>query len=479
MDLPSPGDAPPPTFVTELKPHLRFVIPAIVATAFLMEQLDQTVIVTAIPAMARSLNTTPVSLNLAITAYILSLAMFIPLSGWLADRFGARRIFALSLLVFTVGSILCGFATSFGMLVVTRVIQGLGGAMMTPVGRLILIRSFPRRQLGTAMMYMTYPAVVGPVIGPVVGGLLTTYLSWRWIFFINVPFGVAGMIAALRFVEDSRADRSATFDLAGFLLVGSGFTLLQLGMENIGRGAFPPLAIGTVLLAALLLLAAFAAYARRIPAPTVDLTLFRDRPFRIGTLIGGLCRIGFNGVPFLLPLLLQLGFGLTPVVSGALTCVSAFASLPTRAVVSRLLAAWGFRTVMIGSAVAGALAIASLALLQPTTPDWIIIVIVFVFGLTRSTQFMSSNMLSYADIHAGRLSRATSLGAILQQLSVSFGVSVAAILLALVSHESISLTPAHFRDVFLLSAIIPLLAIPGFLALAPGDGEAVILRRGG
>ncbi|HVZ13029.1 MAG TPA: MFS transporter [Bauldia sp.] len=476
MDMPR-GGSEPPAFLIERNPRLRFVIPTIVATAFLMEQLDQTVIVTAIPSMAESLHTTPLSLNLAITAYVLSLAMFIPLSGWMADRFGPRRIFALSLLVFTIGSILCGLATGFGTIIATRILQGLGGAMMTPVGRLILISSFPRRQLATAMAYMTYPAVIGPLLGPVVGGLLTTYLSWRWIFFINVPFGIAGMFAALRFVEDNRGDRGARFDLPGFLLVGFGFTFLQLGMESIGRGPLPPIGIGATLVAAVVLLLAFARYARGISAPTVDLTLFRDRAFRIGTLAGGLSRIGFNGVPFLLPLLLQLGFGLTPVVSGVITCVTALASLPARGGVTLLLRRWGFRRVLIGSGVAGALAIASFATLQPETPQWIIVAIVFVFGMTRSIQFMSSNMLSYADVAGPRLSRATSLGAVLQQLSLSFGISAAAVLLALVAGGGGHLTTANFHVVFLLSALISLLGIPGYLALRADDGEAVIMRR--
>jgi EmrB/QacA subfamily drug resistance transporter len=473
-----PDTLPEPlSFPTERNPRLRIVIPTVVAVAFLMEQLDSTVIVTAIPRMAESLDTTALRLNLAVTAYVLALAMFIPLSGWLADRYGARRIFALSLLLFTIGSTLCGLATSFGMLIATRVLQGLGGAMMIPVGRLILIRSFPRRKLATAMAYMTYPAIVGPLLGPVVGGFLTTYFSWRWIFYINVPFGIAGMLAALRYVEDAEADPAAKFDFPGFLLVGSGFALLQFGIENVGRGTLQPLTVTLLLAAAILLLIAFARYARGISAPAVDLTLFRLRAFRIATLAGGLCRIGFNGVPFLLPLLLQLGFGVTPLVSGALTCASALAALPVRAVALILLRRLGFRGTMIASAVAGTLAIAAFAGLDPTTPKWLIVALVLVFGLTRSAQFMSSNMLAYADVPSSRLSRATSLGGALQQLSVSFGVSAATILLAFAAPAEAALTADDFRVVFLLSALIPLIAIPGFLMLRPDDGAEVIEGR--
>jgi EmrB/QacA subfamily drug resistance transporter len=467
----------PPSFATERHPHLRIVIPAIVAVAFLIEQLDATVIVTALPAMATSLGTTPIRLNLAITAYVLALAMFIPLSGWLADRFGSRRIFALSLFVFALGSVLCGLATSFEMLIATRTLQGLGGAMMTPVGRLILIRSFPRRRLATAMAYMTYPAIAGPLLGPVVGGFFTTYLSWRWIFFINVPFAIAGMFAALRYVDDAEGDASAGFDFRGFVMVGLGFGLLQLGLENIGRGALPPIVVVAILLAAALLLAAFAFYVRGISAPAVDLTLFRDRAFRVATVFGGICRVGFNCLPFLLPLMLQIGFGLTPIVSGALTCVTALSAAPVRAIAAGLLRRWGFRISLTASAVAGSLMLAAFALLEPSTPKWIIVALAFFFGLTRSAQFMSSNMLAYAEVPASRLSRATSLGAALQQLSVSFGVSIAAILLSMVTPEGGVLTPASFHAVFLMCAIIPLLAIPGYLTLRREDGDEVTGRN--
>jgi EmrB/QacA subfamily drug resistance transporter len=476
--MPDPERPPePPSYATERHPYLRIVIPAIVAVAFIMEQLDSTVIVTALPAMAESLHTTPLRLNLAITAYVLALAMFIPLSGWLADRFGSRRIFALSLLVFTIGSVLCGVATSFEMLIATRTLQGIGGAMMTPVGRLILIRSFPRSQLATAMAYMTYPAVVGPVLGPLVGGFFTTYLSWRWIFLINIPFGIAGMLAALRYVDDAEGDRSARFDFTGFILVGSGFALLQLGLENLGHGEIAAPIVAVILGIATLLLVTFAFYALRVHAPAVDIRLFADRAFRTGTVFGGICRVGFNGIPFLLPLLLQLGFGLTPLMSGALICVLALPAVPVRWISVRVLRRWGFRTTLIASATAGALAIASFALLEPATPHWMIIALTLVFGATRSLQFMSSNMLTYAEVTAPQLSRATSLAGALQQLSVSFGVSISAIVLSAVVGHGGTPTPAHFHVVFVLVALVPLLAIPGFLQLNANAGETLVLRR--
>jgi EmrB/QacA subfamily drug resistance transporter len=468
-ETPLPGGS----FATEREPRLRFIIPAVVAVAFLMEQLDSTIIVTAVPDMARSLATTPLRMNLAVTTYVLTLAMFIPVSGWFADRFGARRIFVLALLIFTLGSMLCGLAQSFEMLILTRAIQGIGGAMMTPVGRLILISSFPRHKLVTAMTYMTLPAIVGPVIGPLVGGLLTTYLSWRWIVYVNVPFGIVGTLMANRFVENLRGDAPAKFDFPGFLMVGVGFVLLQYGIENVGRPTIPVPAIAAVLLAAALLLAGFVFYARRVASPAVDLTLFRLRTFRIGTLAGGLCRVGLNGVPFVLPLMLQVGFGLSPAVSGSLTFVSALSALPIRTIAVRSLRVFGFDRVLIASAVAGAAAVAGFSLIGPTTPSWLIIIAVFGFGLTRSAQFMTSNTLSYSDMPAEKLSRATSLGGVLQQLSVSFGVSIGAMLLGLVTWSGGPLTPDRFHEVFLMMAVIPLLAVPGFLALRPEDGFQV------
>ncbi len=477
----SDADAPAPEddFATRRDPRLRLLIPMVVAVAFLMEQLDATIITTAIPDMAASLRSTPVQMNLAVTTYVLALAIFIPVSGWFADRFGARRIFVAALAVFTLGSVACGAAQSFPMLVATRAVQGLGGAMMTPVGRLILLRSFPRRDLVKAMTYTTLPAILGPVAGPLLGGVITTYASWRWIFFVNIPFGLGGILLALRFVEDTRAEARTPFDVPGFLLVGTAVAMVQFGLEAVGRPLVPTGAIVALLAAAAALLLAFGVHARRVAHPAVDLRLFRHRSFAVGTLAGGLCRVGLNGAPFLLPLMLQVGFGLSPVASGSLTFVSSVGAVFVRVTAGRLLRWFGFRIVLSGSAVLGALVVAGFALLEPSTPHWAVAAYIFAFGLMRSTQFMTSNTLSYADLPAAELSRATSIGGVLQQLSVSFGVSMAATVLTLLSRHGEALTPARFHETFLLTAIVPLLALPGFLLLKAEDGAQVSGHRVG
>lgn len=462
-----------PAFVIERHPRLRILIPLVVAIAFLMEQLDSTIITTAIPDMAVSLSSTPVRMNLAVAAYVLTLAVFIPLSGWFADRFGTRRTFVAALAVFTLGSMLCGLATSFAMLVATRVLQGFGGAMMTPVGRLILLRSFPRRELVTAMTYATLPAIIGPMIGPLLGGFFTTYSSWRWIFYVNLPFGLIGIALALRFMEPEAGNAGERFDFPGFLLFGCALAGLQIGLEALGRQTLPPAWIAALFTLAALLMLAFVAYARRATVPVVDLGLFRQRTFAVGTLAGGICRVALNGTPYLLPLMLQVGFGLSPIASGSLTFLSSAGAVLVRLIVGSLLRVFGFDRLLIGSALVGSATLAGFALIGPHTAHWLIGAYALLFGTIRASQFMTSNTLSYAETPSGQLSRATSLGGLLQQLTVSFGVSLAAALLSLVSHGTPRLTPAQFHTVFLLSAVLPLLAIPGFLRLRPEDGALV------
>lgn len=446
------------------------MIPLVVAMAFLMEQLDSTIITTAVPDIARNLAVTPVQMSLAVAAYVLSVAIFIPVSGWFADRFGARRVFVAALIIFTLGSALCGLAQDFAMLVVMRVVQGLGGAMMTPVGRLILLRSFPRSELMTAMTWMTLPAVTGPVIGPLLGGVLTTYLNWRWIFYVNLPFGLLGIALALRFINIAPEPNTGKFDFAGFLMVGGGLGLLQFGLENVSRPVVTPMVTAVALVAGIALLLGFGLYARRKTAPAVDLTLFRGRAFRVGSLAGGLCRMGLNGVPFLLPLMLQVGFGLSPIGSGSITFIGSAGAVIIRSQLNKLVRRHGFRIVLVTSAIAGSLALVGFSLMEPRTPHWVLLLWVFFFGLTRSAQFMTSNTLSYSEMPDSHLSRATSLGGALQQVSVSFGVSLSAVLLAMVSAHSHILTPTRFHEVFLMTALIPLLAIPGFMTLPATTG---------
>ena len=469
----SDGTLPGRPRAIQRNPRLRILIPMVVAIAFLMEQLDATIITTAIPNMSRSLGVTPVRMNLAVTSYVLTLAVFIPVSGWFADRFGARRIFILALAIFTIGSALCGAVDNFFELVGTRILQGLGGAMMTPVGRLILLRSFPRSELVRAMTYMALPAVIGPIMGPLLGGFLTTYASWRWIFYLNLPFGAIGIFLALRYLDDIREEAGKRFDFPGFLMVGAGFALLQFGMDNVGRPTLSTSTIALILVTAAALFWTFGYYARRVQAPAVDLALFRLRSFAVGTLAGGLCRVAMNATPFLLPLMLQIGFGMSPIGSGSLTFVGTIGILMVRFIIGRLLRAFGFEKMLVGSAIAASCVLAGFSLIGPQTPHWLIGCYVFVNGLVQALQFMTSNTLSYSDASEAQLSQATSLGGVIQQLTVSFGVSIGAMLLSLLSGSDHALTPAKFHAAFLIVALLPLLAIPGFMRLRPEDGIQV------
>ena len=452
---------------------LRLLIPLIVAFAFMMEQLDATIVTTAIPDIARSLGVTALQMSATVTAYVLSLAVFMPVSGWVADRYGARRVFAVALFIFTAASALCGLSGNLPMLVAMRVLQGFGGAMMTPVGRLVLIRAFPRNQLVTAMTYMTIPAVVGPVIGPLLGGFLTTYASWRWVFYVNVPIGLVGILLALRFVEDQPLSTPPRFDMVGFLLCGSGLGLVQFGLENLGHPMLPTAAVVAMTTAGVLLLAAFVPYSRGRRDPALDLGLFAIRSFRVSTLAGGLSRIGVNAVPFMLPLLFQIGFGLSPVVSGSLTFVSSMGTWVVRPVSAGLLRRFGFRGLLTGNGVVCAAMIASFALVRPSTPHWLVLLMVLAFGIARSTQFMTTNTLTYSDMPAERLSRGTSLGGVIQQLTISFGVSIAAAALGVIAGEGNRPSVADFHKAFLLVAVITLVSAPGFLRLRTEDGADV------
>ena len=441
-----------------------------------MEGLDSTMIAVAIPDMAKGLGESPLRLNLVITTYLLSLAVFIPVSGWIADRLGARAVFCTAIAIFAIGSALCGLSTSLPMMLVMRVLQGFGGAMMTPVGRLILLRSFPRSEFVSAMNWMTIPAMIGPTVGPIVGGFLTTYFSWHAIFFLNVPIGAAGVGLALWLIEDFRAPAPTRFDLRGFFIAGLGLALLELAIENVGRPMIPGTVGMAFFPAAFVILLVYYWHARRREDPILDLRLLRIRTFRIGTVTGSVCRMGLDAVPFLLPLLFQIGFGLSPLQSGLLSFSSSLGAMLVRTCSGVFLRCFGFRRLLVGNALLAAAVTAGCALLRPDTPISLIVGFVLLSGCVRSIQYLGLNTISYADVPAPVLSKSTSVGGVAQQLARGFGIAIGAALLAVIAGPH-SLTIGDFRLAFVLIALLPLLSALGFLRLSPVDGAEVSGHR--
>ena len=437
-----------------------------------MEGLDSTMIAVAIPDMAKSLGEEPLRLNLVIATYLLSLAVFIPVSGWIADRLGARPVFCAAIAIFAAGSALCGASTSLPMMLVMRVLQGFGGAMMSPVGRLILLRSFPRSRLVSAMNWMTIPAMIGPTVGPIVGGFLTTYFSWRAIFYLNLPIGVIGVTLALWRIEDFRAPAPTRFDLPGFFTAGLGLGLLELAIENVGRPLVPGPLGGLFFVAAFAILLLYGRHARRRADPILDLRLLQIRTFRIGTVTGAFCRMGLDATPFLLPLLFQVGFGMSPLQSGLLSFSSSLGAMLVRVLSGTFLRWFGFRRLLAGTACLAAAVTAGCGLLRPDTPVWIIVLLVLSSGCLRSIQYLGLNAISYADVPAGDLSKSTGVAGVAQQLARGFGIAIGAALLAVIAGPR-TLTIGDFRLAFFLIAMFPLVSALGFLRLSPVDGAEV------
>ena len=400
------------------------------------------------------------------------IAVAIPVSGWIADRLGARAVFCAAIAIFATGSVLCGLSTSLPMMLAMRVVQGFGGAMMTPVGRLILLRSFPRSDLVSAMNWMTIPAMVGPTIGPIVGGFLTTYLSWRAIFYLNLPIGITGVVLALWLIEDFRAPAPTRFDLRGFFIAGLGLALIQLAIENVGRPIIPGPLGAVFFVAAFAILVLYGWHARQREDPILDLRLLRIHTFRIGTVTGSVCRMGLDAVPFLLPLLFQVGFGLTPLQSGLLTFSSSLGAMLVRTFSGALLRFFGFRRLLAGTACLAAAVTAGCGLLRPDTPVWLIVLFVLLSGCVRSIQYLGLNTISYADVPAAVLSKSTGVGGVAQQLARGFGIATGAALLAVIAGPRF-LTIDDFRLAFFLIALLPLATTFGFLRLSPVDGAEV------
>ncbi len=411
------------------------LLPLIIATALFIENMDSTAITTSLPMMALDLGVEPVALKLALTTYMLALAVFIPISGWVADRFGARPTFMLAIAVFLCGSLGCAAADSLGWLVSARFVQGIGGAMMVPVGRLVLLRSVPKAQLVQALSWLTIPALLGPMLGPPLGGLITTYGNWRYIFLINIPIGLLGIWLAWRHIPLLRSPVKA-LDWQGFALTGMGLGLSIIGFASLGRGLVStPLALGCLALG-LLALALYVPHARRHPHPLIDLGLFRIPTFCIGVLGGSLFRIGIGATPFLLPLMLQLSFGLNPLQSGLLTFTSAAGAMFMKTIASRVLKRFGFRRVLIANAAAASVMLCGFGLFRAETPYPLIIGVLLASGCFRSLQFTSLNAIVYADVEPERMSAASSLSAMAQQVALAIGVTIGGYALTIASAAS-------------------------------------------
>jgi len=453
-------------------------VPIIVACALFMEHLDSTVIATALPAIARSLGEDPLRLNLAITSYLLSLAVFIPVSGWMADRFGARRVFRAAILVFMAGSVGCAFSGSLAELVAARILQGLGGAMMSPVGRLVLLRSVPKAELVGAMAWVSMPALLGPVLGPPVGGFITTYWSWHWIFWINVPIGALGLVLVTLFIPDAREEARRRLDWAGFLMLAVGLSGVMFGFETVGRGLLPGWLVAALLGGGGAALGLYVLYARRAADPLIALSLLRLPTFRASVAGGFLFRIGVGATPFLLPLMFQVGFGLNPLQSGLLTFAAAAGAMAMKPTAGPILRRFGYRRALVGNAVLSALFMAAYGLFRPGTPDALIVALLLTGGFFRSLQFTAVNTLAYADVPAGEMSRATSFASMAQQVSLTAGVALGAMTLHATQGWSGAegLRPDDFWPAFLAVAAIASLSALVFARL-PADAGAELTRR--
>ena len=445
----------------------------IIAAALFMEQLDGTVLATALPGMAHSFGVDPLHMNIALTSYLLSLAVFIPASGQAADRFGSRTVFRAAIALFTLGSVLCGVSQSLAMLVGSRVLQGIGGAMMMPVGRLVLLRTVPKAELVSAMTWVLVPGLVGPVLGPPLGGFFVTYLSWHWIFYINVPIGIVGFLLTGRYIVQLREAVRLRFDFLGFALSGVCLASLMFGFELASRGAVSPWESGAILGAGVLAGLAYARHARHAENPVLDLRLMRVPSFAISVWGGSLTRITGGALPFLLPMMLQLGFGVTAARSGLITFSSAAGAMLMKAAAPAILRRWGFRTTLMWNGALATLLLMAAALFRPSVPVAVIVTVMFVGGFFQSLQFTAYNTVAYADIPRAQMSAATSFYTTFQQLMLSAGICAAAAVLAGSMAVQGHVWPAlsDFSVAWVVLGLVTLVAVPvcGKLSRTAGD----------
>ncbi len=445
----------------------------IVACALFMQNLDSTVIATALPDMAKSFGADPVHMSVALTSYLISLAVFIPASGWVADRYGARQVFRAAIAVFTLGSILCGRSDSLAFLVISRVIQGIGGAMMVPVGRLVLLRTVPKNELVAAMSWLTMPAMIGPVVGPPLGGFIVTHTTWRWIFDLNVPIGVLGVVLVSLFIEEAKDPDPAPFDGWGLMWSGIALACMMMGFETAGRHLVPQSWTVGLLVTALAAGVGYGLHARRHPRPLLDLSLLKIPTFAVSCTAGTLFRFGVGATPFLLPMMLQLDFGYSAQDSGLTTFASAAGAIMVKPLASSVLRRFGFRDTLFWNGLIASALLLVCAAFRPGWPNWIMFALLLVGGTFRSLQFSSFNTIVYADIPRSRMSGATSLYSTLQQLSITTGITVGAASLEIARTFTASAVPSltDFTVAFIVVSVLAFAASPLVLFIPRDAGD--------
>jgi EmrB/QacA subfamily drug resistance transporter len=469
--MPNSPAAPP------LQTSSKRLLPWLVAVAFFMESLDTTILNTAVPAIAEALKVAPLSMKSVLASYTLSLAVFIPISGWMADRFGTRRVFASAIGLFTLGSFLCGISSNIHVLVACRILQGGGGAMMVPVGRLTLVRTFAKSELVQAMSFVAIPALIGPMLGPIAGGLIVGYLHWRVIFFVNVPIGLFGLYMVYRHLPDYREAHTNPLDVGGLLLFGSGVGLLSYVLEVFGEHTLSGAAILGMLALSAVLLASYGFRAARTKFPLLRLNLFRVRTFRASVMGSYFTRLGIGGIPFLFPLLYQVGLGFTPIQSGLLLMPQAIAAMSLKVFMPKILARLGYRGVLVSNTIIIGVLIILFATIGPQTPIWLIVIQAFCFGFFTSLQYTSMNTLVYADVTDEQTSSASTIASTMQQMSISFGVAAASLVTAFFIpdrfHSSAPEMIHGIHQAFLVLGVLTIFSTLIFSDLKSGDGDNV------
>ena len=453
------------------------LLPWLVAVAFFMEMLDSTILNTAMPTIAKSLGVAVLSMKAVLTSYTLSLAVFIPVSGWVADRFGTRRVFASAIGLFTLGSFLCGVSTSIHVLVACRILQGCGGALMVPVGRLTLVRTFPKTELVRAMAFVAIPSLIGPMLGPLAGGLIVGLLHWRIIFFVNLPIGIIGLYLVYRHLPDYRAEKSEKLDVLGLVLFGTGVALLSYVLEIFGEHSLSIAACIVMLAIAVTLIGLYVRHALRVAHPLLQLNLFRIRTLRTAVTGSFVTRLGASGMPFMLPLLYQVGLGYSPVASGLLLMPQSISAMAFKLLMPKILTRFGYRAVLLSNTLLLGAMMMVFATTGLNTPIWMIVGQAFVFGFVSSLQFTSMNTLTYADVAPTETSMASTIASTLQQMSMSFGVATAAITTAIfIPNRSSANAPQMIHGIHLALLVLGGLTILSalvFSGLQSDDGDQV------